>query len=335
MTEDDRGVAQRRHFYRIVFVLAALYNLAFALWTAAWPLSFFRIFGLAPTNHPAIWQCLGMVIGVYGAGYAWAAFRPERGKPIIALGLAGKLLGPIGWVAIVASGEWPVRTITLILFNDVVWWLPFSLFLLEGTRLGDRIRSLAAPACALLNAAAGVAMLVLLRPGMEVEPDPAARAAYIAGHPVAWRAGWALWIGAAISLAGFYAWWGSRLGRARPATSAFVIVLAAVACDLFAESLYLGWLPQDLETTAPLGTLLTGVAANGLYTIAGILLTLATPLGRALRLWAALVWTCGVGVTLFTVTGFIPGLVASTAGLMILLPPWVWMMGRRLEPQAP
>jgi hypothetical protein len=109
VTETDRGVAQRNRQYRIVFLLAALYNVAFAFWTAAWPQSFFRSFGLAPTNHPAIWQCLGMVIGVYGAGYAWAALRPEQGKTIIALGLAGKILGPIGWVSILASGEWPIR----------------------------------------------------------------------------------------------------------------------------------------------------------------------------------------------------------------------------------
>ena len=149
-------------------------------------------------------------------------------------------------------------------------------------------------------------------------------------------AGWALWIGAAISLAGFYAWWGSRLGRPRPATGAFVIVLAGVACDLFAESLYIGWLPEDLATAGPLGTLLTGGAANGLYTIAGILLTLSTPsLSPWMKRWAWSVWACGAGVTLFTVTGFIPGLVASTAGLMILLPPWAWVMGRRLQPTTP
>lgn len=134
MTEDDRGVAPRWGFYRIVFVLAALYNFAFALWTAAWPHSFFSLFRLAPINHPAVWQCLGMVIGVYGAGYAWAAYRPELAKPIIALGLAGKVLGPIGWVAVVASGDWPVRTFPLIVFNDLVWWLPFSFFLFRGWR---------------------------------------------------------------------------------------------------------------------------------------------------------------------------------------------------------
>lgn len=328
MTQIEGSGAQRRRFYRIVFCLAALYNFGFAIWTAAWPHSFFSLFHIPPINHPAIWQCLGMVIGVYGAGYAWAAVNLDRAKPIIALGLAGKILGPIGWVAIVASGDWPVRTLILIAFNDLVWWLPFSLFLLEGTRFGDRVRALAPHACAILNAIAALAMFLLLRPGMEIEPDPAARAAYISAHPGAWRFGWALWIAAALSLAAFIAWWGTRLNRPRLATTAFLLAVAGVACDVLAESLYIGWLPEHLETAGPLGTLLTGFAANTLYTIAGILLTLATPLSPGMRAWAAAIWTCSVGVTAFTLLGWWPGLVAATAGLMILFPPWVWVFGR-------
>jgi hypothetical protein len=320
----------REPYYRIVFLLAAAYNVGFALWTAVQPLGFFEIFGLAPPNHPAIWQCLGMVIGVYGAGYAWAAVRLDQAKPIIALGLLGKILGPIGWVAIVGSGDWPVRTFTLIAFNDLAWWLPFSLFLLEGSRAGARLRSLAPQACALVNTAAAFAMLLVLRPGMEVEPDATARAVYISTHAAAWRAGWGLWIAAALALAAFYAWWGSRVGGSR-ATVAFVLALAGVACDIFAESLFIGWLPGSLATIAPLGTTLTGAAANGFYTLAGILLTLATPMSRGLRLWAAAVWTCGVAVTTFTLLSWWPGLAAATAGLMILFPPWVWMLGGRIR----
>ena len=75
-----------------------------------------------------------MVLGVYGAGYAWAAFRPDLVKPIVVLGLAGKILGPIGWVATVASGEWPLRTFPLVLFNDLAWWIPFGLVLLDVAR---------------------------------------------------------------------------------------------------------------------------------------------------------------------------------------------------------
>lgn len=121
----------RARIYRFVFLLAGLYNFAFGLWTLVRPQSFFTLFGLEPLNHPAVWQCLGMVVGVYGAGYLWAAFNLDRARPIIALGLAGKVLGPLGWVAVAASGDWPTHTGLLIVFNDLVWWPPFSLFLLR------------------------------------------------------------------------------------------------------------------------------------------------------------------------------------------------------------
>ena len=84
---------------------------------------------MAPPRYPSIWACLGMVVGLYGAVYALAAARLHVAKPLVAIGLAGKVLGPAGWLLAVRSGEWPVRTFTLITFNDVIWWVPFTLLL--------------------------------------------------------------------------------------------------------------------------------------------------------------------------------------------------------------
>src|SRR5580765_4794688 len=139
----------RARLYRMIFAAAAAYNVAFGLWAALTPLSFFAFFDLAPPAYPSIWACLGMVIGLYGVGYAYAAARLDRAAPFIAIGLLGKLLGPAGWILTVRSGEWPVRTLTLILFNDLIWWLPFSLFLLDGTRVAAALRRRAPAACAL------------------------------------------------------------------------------------------------------------------------------------------------------------------------------------------
>jgi len=164
-----------------------------------------------------------MVVGTYGLAYGYAALRLDRAAPFIAIGLLGKVLGPIGWVLTVRSGEWPVRTFTLILFNDLVWWLPFALFLLDGLRVGARLRSAAAPVCAATNAIAALAILAVLRPGTELITDVAERVAYISSHAIAWRAGWTLWIAAALSLLAFYAWWGRACrgvrGRSRPSWS--------------------------------------------------------------------------------------------------------------------
>src|SRR5258708_26560855 len=131
----------RAQLYRALLLLAAAYTAAFGLWAGLWPRSFFDVFGLAQPTYPAIWQCLGMVVGVYALLYGYGALRLDLARPYVAVGLLGKILGPIGLLLTISSGQWPARTFTLIVFNDLIWWVPFSLFLLEGTRLGERLRS--------------------------------------------------------------------------------------------------------------------------------------------------------------------------------------------------
>lgn len=322
----------RARLYHLTFAAAAVYNLAFGAWAALLPQSFFARFELQPPLYPAIWACLGMVVGVYGLGYAYAARHLDRAAPFIAIGLLGKLLGPVGWAMTVAGGEWPVRTVTLILFNDVIWWLPFSLFLLERTRFAASLRSSAPYVCAVTNLAAILAMGTLLRQGTEVVPDVAARASYISLHPVLWRAGWAVWIAAAISLVAFYAWWGSFLRRSTWAVAALAVASAGLACDLFAESLLLGWLPSDYGRIAPFSTLLTGAAANGLYTLAGIILTIGTRSLRGPRLALAwTVWLAGGALTAFTLARVPLGIAISTGLLFALFCPWAIWLGRTLR----
>ena len=321
----------RTILYRLIFSLAAIYNVAFGLWACLWPGAFFNSMEMAPPNYPGLWQCLGMVVGLYGVLYAHAAWRLDRGALIIAVGLAGKILGPIGLLMTIHSGEWPSRTFTLIVFNDLVWWVPFTLFLLEGTRAGQRIRAVAPWACAIANALAALAMLLVLRGGTEVVPNIAERAAYITAHAEWWRLGWALWMMAALSLITFYAWWGAWLPSPRLAIAALIVGIAGLLCDLFAESLLIGWLPHRIETIAPLASLLTGGAANGLYTLAGAMLTLGTrSLRGALRVWAWATWGSGFALTICTLASSVWGMIISTAVLMSLLCPWVVVFGRKL-----
>ena len=331
--EQIDAFAYRARLYRLAFYLAAIYNVAFGVWAAVWPRAFFSIFELEPPRYPAIWACLGMVIGLYGAGYAYAARHLDRGRPFIAIGLAGKLLGPAGWVVAVANGEWPIRTITMIAFNDVIWWMPFTMFLLEETSAGKRLRAAAPYVCAAVNFLALVAMAAFLRFGTEIVSAVADRIAYISQHPAIWRAGWALWIAAAITLVGFYAWWGSFIRDPRRALAAVVIASAGLCCDLFAESLLIGWLPERYDTAAPLATWLTGGAANGLYTASGILLTLASASlltrGLAALAWAA--WIPGVALTICSLTGFALGIAASTTLLFMFFCPFVVLLGRHLS----
>ncbi len=315
--------------YRLIFIAAAAYNAGFGLWAAWFPQAFFSLFHLLPPRYPAIWACLGMVVGLYGVGYAYAAWRLDRAFPFIAIGLAGKVLGPIGWVISVRSGEMPFRTFPLIVFDDLIWWLPFGMFLLEGTPVTKFLKRTAPYWCAALHIIAAGGTLVLLRGGSEAVADIQQRVGFLSQYSERWRAGWLLWMIAALSLAGFYAWWGNHIAT-RPALIAFGIAALGLACDFAGESLYIGWIPEPNTTLSRAASLLTGGAGNGLYTIAGIILTVATP-SLPLRWMAWLAWASGAALTTFTILAIPAGVVTSSAALMILFIPWVVIMGARLR----
>jgi hypothetical protein len=341
--------------FRITFALAGCYNLAFGLWAAIWPLAFFQLFEIPPPRYPGIWACLGMVVGVYGLLYWYAASKLEAAWPIVAVGLLGKVLGPIGMVASF-SDDWPRRLGMICVYNDLIWWLPFGLFLVRGTVVGKWIVALAPWLCVAIHSVALVMMAVCLQPGTLIQSDVAARASYIAGHGMAWSIGWSMWILAAVSLVGFYAWWASRLAvgqtfvspkrRTTIAILAVLITAIGMVCDFSGEGslilLLLDHLPRgtggslstlDLARVGNIErafTLLSAGAANGLYTVGGIMLTLITPgLPRWVRAAMWLTWLAGIGMTVAAVANYTPGMVAATA---VLFPPflvWVAWMGAR------
>jgi hypothetical protein len=63
----------------------------------------FRFAGMSPLKHPQFFACLGMVVGLYGPVYLEVARAPERGWPLAAAGLLGKLLGPAGLLYLIIS----------------------------------------------------------------------------------------------------------------------------------------------------------------------------------------------------------------------------------------
>jgi hypothetical protein len=64
--------------------------------------------------------------------YLEVARAPERGWPLAAVALLGKLLGPAGLLYRIISGTWPIATVVLVLTNDVIWWAPFLLYLCDS-----------------------------------------------------------------------------------------------------------------------------------------------------------------------------------------------------------
>jgi hypothetical protein len=45
------------------------------------------------------------------------------------VGMAGKVLGPAGLAWLILTGTWPVASVVLVATNDLIWWIPFVLYL--------------------------------------------------------------------------------------------------------------------------------------------------------------------------------------------------------------
>ncbi len=117
---------------RTVLLAAAAYDVLWGGFVVLFPLALFRVLEMEPPNYPQIWQCAGMIVGVYGVGYAAAALDPMRHWPVVLVGLLGKILGPIGFLSAVVGGTLPLSFGLTILTNDLIWWAPFSLILLRA-----------------------------------------------------------------------------------------------------------------------------------------------------------------------------------------------------------
>jgi hypothetical protein len=113
---------------------AAVYNVVWGVWVILFPNALFDWIGATRPNYPELWQCVGMIVGVYGVGYWIAASRPLLHWPIVLVGLLGKVLGPIGFVKALVDQVFPWSMGWTIVTNDLIWWIPFSLILREAYR---------------------------------------------------------------------------------------------------------------------------------------------------------------------------------------------------------
>jgi small multidrug resistance pump len=118
-----------------ILIAAGIYNLLWGLFVILRPMTLFERAAVEPLpNYPELWQCMGMVIGVYGIGYLIAAFDPHRHWPIVLVGLLGKVFGPIGFAWNAAAGRLPWSFGAVILTNDLIWWIPFGVVLWTAWR---------------------------------------------------------------------------------------------------------------------------------------------------------------------------------------------------------
>ena len=115
--------------YRIIFILAACYNLTFGIWICVSPES---LFGLANTDVPLSegWsKILGVMIAGFSPIYVYAAIRIKQARTVIMLGLLSKIAPTFIVLFCIYYAGWSFELFKLIFFNDIIWWMPFYLFL--------------------------------------------------------------------------------------------------------------------------------------------------------------------------------------------------------------
>lgn len=128
MSNDRQSGFPRWH--SAVLRLAAVYSVAWGCFAVLFPATMFRLIGMDPApNYPELWQCIGMMMGVYGIAYWIAAKDPVRHWPVVVAGMLGKVLGPIGFGQAILAERLPPTMGLTILTNDVIWWIPFTLIL--------------------------------------------------------------------------------------------------------------------------------------------------------------------------------------------------------------
>lgn len=221
--------------------------------------------------------------------------------------------------------------------------------------------------CIAVHLLASIFVLMFLRQGTLTQENETLRAAYIANHTTLWTFGWFLWMLSAMSFVAFCAWWASHLsvGQAfqpdnqrsltpqtshavgsqagmpdRRVTATLAVLIAAVGTvfDFSGEgSLILllverasPWDASKFIAAERAFTLLSAGAANLLYTIAGIVLTMVTPnLPKQIRILIWISWLAGIGMTVAAILNNTAGLVASSIVLFPLMFLWIAWMGAR------
>jgi hypothetical protein len=108
---------------------AGVYNIVWGVVFGAFPFLLFDWAGMPRPNYPELWQCIAMIVGVYGVAYAAAAVDPYRHWPVILAGFLGKLFGPIGFLHAAWAGRLPWKFGVVNIFNDLIWLVPFYLIL--------------------------------------------------------------------------------------------------------------------------------------------------------------------------------------------------------------
>jgi hypothetical protein len=181
----------------------------------------------------------------------------------------------------------------------------------------------------MLHLVAGACMALILRHGLETNPDLHARLDFVVSHRILWRFGWLSWTAAALSILYFYDSFASAHQLPR---FPLLLTAAALAPDLAAQAIEIGILPAVADNAELFlivhraAVLMSGYLANGLYSVSALILA-----WTARHVYPAWVSLAGISVSVFGLMLSVAALGDSVSGMfwtnVFLLPALLLWLG--------
>jgi len=175
---------------------------------------------------------------------------------------------------------------------------------------------------------AGGSMALILRRGLDTNPDFQDRLSFLINHRAIWTLGWLTWTAAALAILYFYAVFAAE-HRVR---FAVLLTVAAIAPDLSAQAIEVGVLPglpsrELFLALHRVAVVMSGGVANGLYSATALILACS-----ARNAYPSWIWMMGVAVGFFGFMLSFAALVDSVSGMFwtnVLLVPaiLIWLAG--------
>lgn len=191
-------------------------------------------------------------------------------------------------------------------------------------------------------------MLVVLQPGMPMEPDINIRMSYMRDHRNIWLFSWLLWMASAFGLLLFCFYLLPFLPKSRLTYYSLAIIAIGIAPDITAEFIYaiiLPWIAvntvaanditlqiitEQFRTLEYLAVLLTGGFGNGAYNAGGLMLNILGFRNQLLPRWLLWFgipsWLLGLALSVSTIINepFLMRIFTATSMALSLI--WMFLI---------
>lgn len=114
---------------RSCLVIAGLHSLFVGFVSLFFPEFVYELIRAKEPLSIFTFQMFGVVTGIFGLGYLLSAYDPYRYWPILLLGFIYQLLVPAVYFLDLSTGILSVELTSLIVFNYLIWVIPFGLSL--------------------------------------------------------------------------------------------------------------------------------------------------------------------------------------------------------------